>query len=104
MKHLLGIAELEKSEIDNILDRAEYYGKALAEGKWDRERLKNKIILTLFFEASTRTLTSTGGLVTDCMIVAVSAVKERSLKGFLRHFQSGQGIVSVTKVSADLWR
>ena len=58
MKHLLGIAELEKSEIDNILDRAEYYGKALAEGKWDRERLKNKIILTLFFEASTRTLTS----------------------------------------------
>ncbi len=58
MKHLLGIGDLSKDEIEDLLNRAEYYAKALEDGRWDREKLKNKIILTLFFEASTRTLTS----------------------------------------------
>lgn len=58
MKHLLGIDDLTADEIQDILNRADYYAKALKDGRWDRDKLKNKIILTLFFESSTRTLTS----------------------------------------------
>lgn len=58
MKHLLGISELSSDEIQDLLNRADYYAKALQEGRWDRAKLDNKIILTLFFENSTRTLTS----------------------------------------------
>ncbi len=58
MKHLLGISDLTKDEIEDLLNRADYYAKALQDGRWDREKLKDKVILTLFFEASTRTLTS----------------------------------------------
>ena len=58
MKHLLGIDELSSDDIQDYLDRADYYADALASGKWDREKLKHKIILSLFFEPSTRTLTS----------------------------------------------
>lgn len=58
MKHLLGIGDLSKDEIEDLLNRADYYAKALHDGRWDREKLKDKLILTLFFEASTRTLTS----------------------------------------------
>lgn len=58
MKHLLGIDEISADQIDDILERAAYYADALETGKWDREKLKDKIILNLFFENSTRTLTS----------------------------------------------
>ncbi|MEZ5814875.1 MAG: aspartate carbamoyltransferase catalytic subunit [Alphaproteobacteria bacterium] len=58
MKHLLGIDELNTGAINGFLDRAEYYSRALREGKWDHNHLANKIILHLFFEPSTRTLTS----------------------------------------------
>ncbi|MCB1682251.1 MAG: aspartate carbamoyltransferase catalytic subunit [Alphaproteobacteria bacterium] len=58
MDHLLGIAELSADEIRNILDRAEYYARALEDGRWDRAKLENKIVLSLFFENSTRTVTS----------------------------------------------
>lgn len=58
MKHLLGIADLSKDEIEAILALTDRYAKALAKGDWDRERLKNKIVMNLFFEDSTRTLTS----------------------------------------------
>jgi aspartate carbamoyltransferase catalytic subunit len=58
MKHLLGIDELSREEITHYIDRAEYYSHALRGGQWDRSTLKDKIILHLFFEHSTRTLTS----------------------------------------------
>ena len=58
MKHLLGIDELDASQIGDILDRAEYYSRALEAGKWDHNHLADKIIFHLFFEHSTRTLTS----------------------------------------------
>ncbi len=58
MKHLLGIDTLSPDEIQDILNRADYYARALVDGRWDRDKLKNKIVLTLFFESSTRTLTS----------------------------------------------
>lgn len=58
MKHLLGIDEIDADEIDHILDRAGYYADALQNGKWDHSKLKDKVVLHLFFEHSTRTLTS----------------------------------------------
>ncbi len=58
MKHLLGIENLSPDEIQDVLNRADYYAKAMADGRWDKEKLKHKIVLTLFFENSTRTLTS----------------------------------------------
>lgn len=54
-KHLTGIEDLDAAEIISILDLAEYY----ADTKDEISRtLKNKIILTLFFEDSTRTRVS----------------------------------------------
>lgn len=58
MKHLLGIEDLSAGEIRDILDRAAYYAKSLENGKWDHKTLDNKIVITLFFEPSTRTLIS----------------------------------------------
>lgn len=58
MKHLLGIDELNAHEITAYLERAQFYADALAKGDWDRKALDGKIILILFFENSTRTLTS----------------------------------------------
>lgn len=58
MKHLLGINDLSPDEIEDIINRAEYYAKSIADGRWDKTKLESKIVLTLFFENSTRTLTS----------------------------------------------
>lgn len=58
MKHLTGIDHLEKNEIEAYLDKAQHYADGLASGNWDKDRLQHKIILHLFFENSTRTLTS----------------------------------------------
>ncbi len=58
MRHLLGIDDLSSDEIRDIINRADYYSRALADGRWDRNKLQHKIVLTLFFESSTRTLTS----------------------------------------------
>jgi aspartate carbamoyltransferase catalytic subunit len=58
MKHLLGICDLKKQDIQTLLDHSQYYAQALESGSWDQTRLKGKIILHLFFENSTRTLTS----------------------------------------------
>lgn len=58
MKHLLGIDELSREEAAHLLDRAQHYAEAVQAGTWDRARLAGKIILHLFFEHSTRTLTS----------------------------------------------
>jgi len=58
MRHLLGIDELNAEQIGAFLDRAQQHSDALKSGSWDTERLKNKVILHLFFENSTRTLTS----------------------------------------------
>lgn len=58
IKHLLGIDELSPDQIGRILDRAAYYAEGLSSGKWDHSLLHDKIILHMFFENSTRTLTS----------------------------------------------
>lgn len=58
MRHLLSIQDLSRSDIQALLDRAQYYAQALKDSNWDRKALRNRIILTLFFENSTRTVTS----------------------------------------------
>lgn len=57
-KHLVGIGELDSHEIGTILDLADYYAQALDGGEHDKSLLQGKVILTLFFEDSTRTHTS----------------------------------------------
>jgi len=58
MKHLLSIDDLNADQIEDVLNRADYYARGLHDKHWDREKLDKKIVLTLFFESSTRTLTS----------------------------------------------
>lgn len=57
-KHLIGIEELSLDEINIILDLADYYADRLDEKEFKPDILRGAIILTLFFEDSTRTRTS----------------------------------------------
>ncbi len=57
-KHLIGIEPLSADEINIILDLADYYADRLDEREFKPDILKNQIVLTLFFEDSTRTRTS----------------------------------------------
>jgi aspartate carbamoyltransferase catalytic subunit len=57
-KHLIGIEDLSADEINIILDLADYYADRLDEREFKPNILENQIVLTLFFEDSTRTRTS----------------------------------------------
>lgn len=57
-KHLTAISDLSSADITHILDVADDYADRLQKGDVLSEILSDKIILTLFFENSTRTLTS----------------------------------------------
>lgn len=59
-RHLLGIEDLTRTELETILDTAERY---VDDGEGPREKrtdLKGKVVANLFFEPSTRTRTSFG--------------------------------------------
>ncbi len=55
---LIGIEDLSAPEIDIILDLADYYADRLSEREFKPDILRGAIILTLFFEDSTRTRVS----------------------------------------------
>src|SRR5919204_594259 len=58
MKHLLSIADLERADIERILERAESFAEV---GRRDIKKvptLRGRTIVTLFMEASTRTSSS----------------------------------------------
>jgi aspartate carbamoyltransferase catalytic subunit len=58
MKHLLGVDRLSREEIERILDRAESFAEV---GRRDIKKvptLRGRTIVNLFYEASTRTLSS----------------------------------------------
>ena len=57
-KHLLGIETLSAEEINIILDLADYYADRLDDRAFKPNILQDQIVLTLFFEDSTRTRTS----------------------------------------------
>ena len=54
-QHLIGIEELSTDEINIILDLADYYADHLDEREFKPGILNNQVVLTLFFEDSTRT-------------------------------------------------
>jgi len=56
--HLLGIDTLSPDEIGIILDLADYYADRLDDRSFKPDILRGAIVLTLFFEHSTRTCTS----------------------------------------------
>jgi aspartate carbamoyltransferase catalytic subunit len=57
-RDLTGIDQLSRDDILAILDRAEDYAQRLERGHFQSDLLRGKVILTLFFEDSTRTRTS----------------------------------------------
>ncbi len=56
--HLLGIEGLEPPHINALLDLAESYALLNRQGKTQRDLLKGRTLINLFFEDSTRTRTS----------------------------------------------
>ena len=58
MKHLLDIQSIEVDDIHQILSRAKDFKDALASGRSCEDILSGKVIINMFFENSTRTLTS----------------------------------------------
>ncbi|MBI1237701.1 MAG: aspartate carbamoyltransferase catalytic subunit, partial [Alphaproteobacteria bacterium] len=56
--HLTGIDHLSRDEIVTILDLADDYAAMMNKGTLPGDLLKGRVILTLFFEHSTRTRTS----------------------------------------------
>jgi aspartate carbamoyltransferase catalytic subunit len=59
-RHLLGLEELSREELLTILDTAERFVEVGARRRKKRGDLKGKVVVTLFFEASTRTRASFG--------------------------------------------
>jgi aspartate carbamoyltransferase catalytic subunit len=55
MKHLLGLEKLSAADITKLLDRAESYLGVGVGSTPKRDDLKGKLVVTLFFEPSTRT-------------------------------------------------
>src|SRR5260370_2713098 len=55
---MLGIEELDRAEIEAILVRAKHFQPLQSESKKKLDILPGKMIVNLFFEASTRTRTS----------------------------------------------
>lgn len=58
IKHLLDIETLEKRFIERLLDKGQEFSKRLENRTWNRERLKGRVLINMFFENSTRTRTS----------------------------------------------
>jgi aspartate carbamoyltransferase catalytic subunit len=59
-RHLLGLEDLSRTEIETILDTAEDFVEVSQRRRKKRSDLKGKVVVNLFFEPSTRTRTSFG--------------------------------------------
>jgi aspartate carbamoyltransferase catalytic subunit len=57
-RHLLGLEDLSRAEIEIILDTAEDFVEVSQRRRKKRTDLKGKVVVNLFFEPSTRTRTS----------------------------------------------
>ena len=57
-KHLLAIADLDRFEAENLLDRAEKFAPLLDEKIKKLDTLRGRTLINLFFENSTRTQSS----------------------------------------------
>jgi aspartate carbamoyltransferase catalytic subunit len=59
-RHLLGLEDLGRHEVETILDTAEDFVEVSQRRRKKRSDLKGKVVVNLFFEPSTRTRTSFG--------------------------------------------
>src|SRR6516162_7491083 len=59
-RHLLGLEDLSRAEIETILDTAEDFVEVSQRRRKKRSDLKGKVVVNLFFEPSTRTRNSFG--------------------------------------------
>ncbi len=59
-RHLLGLEDLSRAEIETILDTAEDFVEVSQRHRKKRTDLKGKVVVNLFFEPSTRTRNSFG--------------------------------------------
>src|SRR6516165_12535330 len=59
-KHLLGLEDLSREEILNILDTAESFSEVSRRSRKKVPALQGRVVFNLFFENSTRTRTSFG--------------------------------------------
>jgi aspartate carbamoyltransferase catalytic subunit len=59
-RHLLGLEDLSRTELEAILDTAEDFVEVSQRRRKKRSDLKGKVVVNLFFEPSTRTRTSFG--------------------------------------------
>jgi aspartate carbamoyltransferase catalytic subunit len=59
-RHLLGLEDLSRPEIEAILNTAEHFVEASQRRRKKHTDLKGKVVVNLFFEPSTRTRTSFG--------------------------------------------
>lgn len=59
-RHLLGLEELSREEILGVLDTAEHFTRDSQQPRRKRTNLAGKVVVNLFFEASTRTRMSFG--------------------------------------------
>jgi aspartate carbamoyltransferase catalytic subunit len=57
-RHLLGLEDLSRADIEIILDTAEGFVEVSQRRRKKRSDLKGKVIVNLFFEPSTRTRAS----------------------------------------------
>jgi aspartate carbamoyltransferase catalytic subunit len=57
-RHLLGLEDLSRAELETLLDTAEEFVDVSQGGGQKRDDLKGKVVVNLFFEPSTRTRTS----------------------------------------------
>jgi len=57
-RHLLGLEDLSRAEIETILDTAEGFVEVSQRRRKKRTDLKGKVVVNLFFEPSTRTRNS----------------------------------------------
>ena len=84
MKHLISIADLNKSEILGLMDEADRFAEAL-EGREMKKlpTLRGRTIFTLFYENSTRTRSSfeTAGKWMSADVINISASSSSVKKG-----------------------
>jgi aspartate carbamoyltransferase catalytic subunit len=59
-RHLLGLEDLSRGDLETILDLAEAFAEVTQRRPKKRSDLKGKVVVNLFFEPSTRTRTSFG--------------------------------------------
>ncbi len=109
-KDLLGIQDLNRIQIESILEKAKTYSLNEKKGSQKSEDLKGQTVINLFFEPSTRTRTSfelaARGLSADLMTITPqgsSLTKGESLKDMVENLEAmGPDLLVVRHASSGV--